>query len=62
MLMRLLNNSSFRGPVEGSYDTFKNEEDHQTALKLVDKLVKTSRPITETKLEGLKYLKVFKGF
>jgi hypothetical protein len=62
MLMRLLNNSNLRGPVEGSYDTFKNEEDHQTALKLVDKLVKTSRPITESNTEGLKYLKVFKGF
>jgi hypothetical protein len=62
MLMRLLNNSSFRGPVEGTSDTFKNEEDHQTALKLVDKLIKTSRPITESKTEGLKYLKVFKRF
>lgn len=61
-LMCLLSNSNLRGSVESSSDTFKNEEDHQTALKLVDKLVKTSRPMTENKTEKLKYLKVFKGF
>lgn len=61
-LMCLLSNSNLRGGVEEASDTFKNEEDHQTALKLVDKLVKTSRPMTENKTEKLKYLKVFKGF
>lgn len=61
-LMCLLSNSNLRGGVESSSDTFKNEEDHQTALKLVDKLLKTSRPMTENKTEKLKYLKVFKGF